>query len=252
MSSGIDLNCDLGEQEGSEGELLDQRLLPLVTCVNVACGGHAGSLQRLQWIAERCRQQQVTFGAHPSYPDRAGFGRHELLLDRQVLRESLSVQLRLAAEAASRAGIVVGRVKPHGALYHVACERREEAELLLEVVRQELPGAAVCGRAGSLLPALASAYGLRGLDEAFGDRGVDADGRLLPRGTAGAVLSEPAVVAERVLRLVTEQRVRSRCGVDLSVRADTVCIHSDTAEAVQMLVQVRERLEAGGVRIRAC
>jgi len=252
VSSCIDLNCDLGEQDGSEGELLDQRLLPLVTCVNVACGGHAGSLQRLQWIAEQCRQQQVTFGAHPSYPDRAGFGRHELLLEPRVLREVLSGQLRLAALAASRAGIVVGRVKPHGALYHAACERRELAELLLEVVQQELPGTAVCGRAGSLLPALAPGFGLEGLHEAFGDRGVAADGRLLPRGTAGAVLHDPGMVAERVLRLVTEQCVRTQSGVDLSVRADTVCIHSDTPDAVQLLAQVRARLEAGGVRIRAC
>jgi UPF0271 protein len=81
---------------------------------------------------------------------------------------------------------------------------------------------------------------------------VAADGRLLPRGTAGAVLDDPGMVAERVLRLVTEQCVRTQSGVDLSVRADTVCIHSDTPDAVQLLAQVRERLEAGGVRIRAC
>jgi len=151
--SGIDLNCDLGEQEGSKGELLDLRLLPLVTCVNAACGGHAGNLQRLQVIARQCRQQNITFGAHPSYPDRAGFGRVELSLDRRVLRESLTDQLRLAALAAEHVGIAVGRVKPHGALYHAVCERRELAELLLEVVRghccrswRNLTGCAGCVR----------------------------------------------------------------------------------------------------------
>ncbi|MEY4187394.1 MAG: putative lactam utilization protein family [Planctomycetota bacterium] len=248
----IDLNCDLGEQEGSEGEQLDLRLLPLVTCVNVACGGHAGSLQRLQLIALQCRQRNITFGAHPSYPDRAGFGRVEMSLAPRVLRASLAEQLRLAALAAAQAGIVVGRVKPHGALYHAACERRELAELLLEVVRQELPGAAVCGRAGSMLPELAEAFGLRGVREAFGDRGVDAVGRLLPRDSDGAVLRDPAVVAERVLRLVQQQRLSSRCGVELIVQADSVCIHSDTPEAEQLLRELRQRLEAGGVRIRSC
>lgn len=252
MLSEIDLNCDLGEQEGSEGELLDLRLLPLVTCVNVACGGHAGSLQRLCVIARQCRQQSITFGAHPSYPDRAGFGRVEVSLDRGLLRESLVDQLRLAAQAAEQSGIVVGRVKPHGALYHAVCERREMAELLLEVVRQELPGAAVCGRAGSLLPELAESFGLRGLREAFGDRGVDAAGRLLPRGLDGSVLRDPAVVAERVLRLVQQQRLRSCCGVELSVQADSVCIHSDTPEAEQLLRELRQRLEVEGVRIRSC
>lgn len=252
MLSEIDLNCDLGEQEGSEGELLDLRLLPLVTCVNVACGGHAGSLQRLCVIARQCRQQNITFGAHPSYPDRAGFGRVEVSLDRGLLRESLVDQLRLAAQAAEQSGIVVGRVKPHGALYHAVCERREMAELLLEVVRQELPGAAVCGRAGSLLPELAESFGLRGLREAFGDRGVDAAGRLLPRGLDGSVLRDPAVVAERVLRLVQQQRLRSSCGVELSVQADSVCIHSDTPEAEQLLRELRQRLEVEGVRIRSC
>lgn len=252
MLSEIDLNCDLGEQEGSEGELLDLRLLPLVTCVNVACGGHAGSLQRLCVIARQCRQQNITFGAHPSYPDRAGFGRVEVSLDRGLLRESLVDQLRLAAQAAEQSGIVVGRVKPHGALYHAVCERREMAELLLEVVRQELPGAAVCGRAGSLLPELAESFGLRGLREAFGDRGVDAAGRLLPRGLDGSVLGDPAVVAERVLRLVQQQRLRSSCGVELSVQADSVCIHSDTPEAEQLLRELRQRLEVEGVRIRSC
>ena len=252
MLSGIDLNCDLGEQEGSKGELLDLRLLPLVTCVNAACGGHAGNLQRLQVIARQCRQQNITFGAHPSYPDRAGFGRVELSLDRRVLRESLTVQLRLAALAAEHVGIAVGRVKPHGALYHAVCERRELAELLLEVVREELPGTAVCGRAGSLLPELAESYGLRGVREAFGDRGVDAAGRLLPRGSAGAVLRNPAVVAERVLRLVQQRRLKSACGVELCVEADSVCIHSDTPEAEQLLLAVRRVLAAGGVRIRSC
>ena len=84
MVAGIDLNCDLGEQEGAEGQQLDQLLLPLVTCVNAACGGHAGSQDRLQWLADQCRMHGVIFGAHPAYPDRAGFGRVELQLERSV------------------------------------------------------------------------------------------------------------------------------------------------------------------------
>lgn len=246
----VDLNCDLGEAEDDAGQQLEDQLLQRVSSVNVACGGHAGSEQRLLQIAAACRQYGTAFGAHPAYPDRAAFGRREIALPSEVLLESLRQQLQLATACATTAGLPLTHVKPHGALYNVACGNLAAASVLLEAMRLETPNAILFALAGSPLAGFARQQGVTVAEELFADRGYAPDGTLLPRQQPGAVITRLDAVSEQVLRAVQHGRLRTVCGIDLvQGSADTICIHSDTPHALEIVECVRAALEGRSIHI---
>lgn len=242
----VDLNCDLGEHEDPAGRELDHQLLPLVTSVNVACGGHAGSRERLTEVAAMCRDFHTAFGAHPSFPDRAGFGRQELTLTPESLLQSLCEQIQLAASAAAEGGIPLAHVKPHGALYNLAAENQRTAEVVIAAIRQSAPAAALIALAGSPLVTFARKSGLVVREEFFADRGYAADGKLLNRKLPGALIKDPQAVAQRIRQLIERSTVTAVDGTQLKIHADTICVHSDTGGAVEIVRSVRKALQTVG------
>jgi UPF0271 protein len=248
----IDLNADVGEAADAVGIEVERTLLGLVTSAHVACGGHAGDRDTMAATVTAAREHGVRVGAHPSYPDRAGFGRHPMALDGADLTASLREQLQTLAEVGRSAGVPVESVKAHGALYgEVAKGGAAYAAFVSAVGAVFEPGVTLVLRAGCPAVALARRAGWGVLEEGFCDRAYTAGGELVDRAVAGAVLSDLTAVAHQATTLACHGTVQSIDGTSVSVRIDTLCIHGDTPDAVPMANAVRWAMDGSGIDIAA-
>jgi len=246
----IDLNADLGETVDGLPTGDDAAMFAVISSASIACGGHAGDAAAMRAAVDRSTATGVAIGAHPSYPDRAGFGRTRLAIAPAELRASLDAQL--SALAAAGAGIRY--VKPHGALYHAV---RDDAAHARAVVDAVAGLAARLGRAvpilglDGLIAAEAAHAGLPFHREAFLDRGYLPDGSLVPRGAPGALLHDPRQVADRAVRLAVDGVVEAVDGTLIDTGAVSLCVHGDSPGAVEMARAVRRALDAAGVAVAA-
>jgi UPF0271 protein len=219
------LNLDGGEHEDEPAELYS-----LADVVHVACGGHAGDDASMDRVARACIRAGTRIGAHPSYEDREGFGRRTRQVASGELASSVATQCARLRTIAERGGGAVTSVKAHGALYHSAHADADVARACLEGLTTALGNVTVVGLAGGALEAEAHARGVRFLREAFADRGVGANGALIPRGEPGAIVEDEALAAARATELASRDDV------------DTICIHADTPGALRIARAVREAL----------
>ncbi|ROS78409.1 LamB/YcsF family protein [Cellulomonas sp. PhB143] len=243
----IDLNADLGEGFGAWTIADDAALLDLVTSANVACGFHAGDPATMRAVTRGAVERGVRVGAHVAYRDLAGFGRRFVDVRPADLADDVVYQISALDGFARLAGDRVRYVKPHGALYTAIVHHEAQAAAVLDAVQEYDATLPVVGLPGSVVLREAERRGLRTVREAFADRGYRADGTLVPRGAPGALVHDPREVADRVLGMVLDGRVRSVDGPALTVDAESVCVHSDTPGAVGLLRAVRDRLVAEGV-----
>ena len=242
----IDLNADLGE-----GAPYDDELLEIVSSANVACGAHAGDVATMARTVQNAIVNGVALGAHPGYPDRDGFGRESGFLSGDDLYDSLAEQVTLLADIAAEHGARIAHVKPHGALYNDAVRDADLADVIARVVAEAPGSPAFMGMARTELEAAAGRHGLDFVAEAFIDRAYEADGTLVSRKEPGAVHEDLNVATTQAVRLVKDGRVTARNGEEISVRADTLCIHGDTPGAASKARAVRDVLESHGIKIRA-
>ncbi len=251
MAARIDLNADVGESWGAFRVGDDAALLPLVSSANLACGFHGGDPLTLRRALELCARHGVAVGAHPSYADLRGFGRRELPVEPEELEADLLYQVAALQGLARAHGLALRHVKPHGALYNQAARDERVARCVARTVAQLDRGLVLVGLAGSsAMRAAAEAEGLRFAGEAFADRGYAPDGRLLPRGTSGALLADPAAVAAQAVSIARDGRVRAPDGSGLAVAAETLCLHGDSPGAPALAAAVRAALMAVGVSIQ--
>jgi UPF0271 protein len=250
-STAIDLNSDVGEGSGAWPPTADEQLVPLVSSANVACGFHASDPGLMRRTVRLAKRHGVAAGAHPSFPDRVGFGRRMLAATPQEIEDDVVYQVGALLGCCRAEGVPLVHVKPHGALYDAAARDPAVARAIVAAVRGVDASLWIVGLAGSVLAREARAGGLRCVEEAFADRGYAPDGTLLPRGTPGALVTDPAAVAERVSRLAREGMVRAADGTDVAIAAGTICVHGDTPGAVDVARAIRARLERDGVVIRS-
>jgi UPF0271 protein len=243
-----DLNADVGESFGAWSIGSDEALIPLVTSVNVACGAHAGDPATILRTVALAGRHGVAVGAHPGYPDLAGFGRRDLDMSPDDLRASLVVQVGAILAAATVAGVPVRHVKPHGALYNRSARDEELAATVAAAIRGLDAGLALVGLAGSRSIDAARVAGLPVLAEAFADRRYEADGSLRSRSLPGALLG-PDEAAAQAVSIARDGRVTAGDGSRLIVDADTLCIHGDSPGAVEIAVAVRAALAAASVAV---
>lgn len=247
----VDLNADLGEGFGVWRLGDDDAMLAIVTSANVACGFHAGDPAGLLRVCRAAAGRGVSIGAQVSYRDLAGFGRRFIDVTADDLTADVAYQIGALQALAQAAGTAVTYVKPHGALYNTIASHREQAAAVAEAVQLVHPSLPVLGLAGSVFFEEARARGLRTVPEAFADRAYQPDGRLVSRREPGAVLHDPASIAERVAGMVTTGHVTAVDGSHISVSVESVCVHGDSPGAVQIASAVRDRLEADGVDVKA-
>jgi UPF0271 protein len=221
------LNIDLGELDGEPEELYR-----LAHIANVACGGHAGDDASMRRALELCLRYGTSVGAHPSFPDRAGFGRAPMAMSHEALRATVAEQCRRLAELAAAAGARVAFVKAHGALYHAAREDEGMAAAVLGGAVAALgKEVTVIGPPSSAVAAVAAREGVPFAREGFADRATRPDGTLVPRGQPGAVITDPEAAASRAALLAR------------TIQVDTICVHGDTPGAVAVAAAVRRALE---------
>lgn len=242
----IDLNADVGE--GYD----DEPLFAYLSSANVACGGHTGDEDTMRRTLHAAAAAGVAVGAHPSYPDREGFGRRVTTKDPAVIADFVFAQTARLRDVARREGISLTHVKPHGSLYNVAAAEPAVAEAVARAVARFDEDLSLFGLAGSKSEPAAASHGLRFVSEAFVDRAYRDDGSLLPRSEPGAVLEDPQVAAARALELARFGRVESVTGGAVSVRADTLCLHGDTPGALDIAACVSRRLAEAGIGVVSC
>lgn len=247
----VDLNADLAEGFGVWELGDDDAMLGIVTSANLACGFHAGNPVGLARTCRVAAGRGVRIGAQVGYFDLAGFGRRRIEVDPAELTADVIYQIGALAALARAAGSDLGYVKPHGALYNTVVAHREQARALAEAVHAVDPRLPVLGLAGSAFFTEARHLGLRTVAEAFADRAYQPDGTLVPRGNPGAVLRDPATIAERALVMVNTGSVAAVDGSIIRIEVESVCVHGDSPGAVAIATAVRERLLAGGVDLVA-
>ena len=228
----IDLSADLGEGAPDEPEIW-----PLITSANVACGGHYGDIDSMTHAAQRARELGTKIGAHPSYPDRANFGRKSMVIDPLFLRVSLIEQINLLRDIAGQ----LHHVKPHGALYNDAHKDRALAEIVIDSIRAVDPAIPIVCSDKSQMAAAARAAGTPVIREAFADRRYNPDGSLVARSEPGSLLTVDEAASQAAM-LANEGAVIARDGSRIPIPFDTICVHADMEHAVERLRAIRKVL----------
>ncbi|MCU0810058.1 MAG: 5-oxoprolinase subunit PxpA [Thiobacillaceae bacterium] len=232
----IELNADIGE--GCD----DASLMPYLDRVSIASGGHAGDAASMAAALRLAAECGVMVGAHPSYPDRAGFGRRKLAASAEDVFNWVRQQTEALAAESLRLGLQLAHVKPHGALYNDAAGNPELAQAIAEAVAAHDPKLVLIGLADSCLISAGRAAGLGVLNEAFADRRYHGNGLLVSRETDGALITDPLAAVEQARALALELPVCALGGERVQVRADTICLHGDTPNALKMAEAVHAAL----------
>lgn len=247
----VDLNADLAEGFGRWTFGTDDDLLSVVTSANVACGFHAGDPTVIRTAVATAAARAVTIGAHVGYPDLQGFGRRAMDVSHGELVDLAVFQIATLTGLARVEGTEVRYVKPHGALYNRVVIDEAQAAAVAEAVESVDPGLAVMSLHGSALQQAAQARGLRVIDEVFADRAYLPSGQLAPRSMPGTVIHDPAVVVERVLRMVLAGEVVAVDGSVIGVSVDSICVHGDSPGAVDLARRTSTALRDAGVVLRS-
>jgi len=247
----IDLNCDMGELPEAITDGTQESLMPSLTSVNIACGGHAGDSRTMKATIEQALRWKLDIGAHPGYPDRANFGRLELKLPPEVISDSVFEQVRALAELADEYGARVTHVKPHGALYNQAAANRVVAQAIADGVARWNRGVALVGLAGSLMMDVFRDAGFRVFAEAFADRRYEADGTLRSRRFEDALIRDPAEAGQQALRIAERGTVLASDGSEIVANAQAICIHGDTPGAPAIAAAVAKTLRQASVALTA-
>jgi len=251
MPSSIDINSDVGESFGAFRHGADDDLFPLISSANVACGFHGGDPRTMERTVAALEKLGVAIGAHPSFPDLVGFGRRVVNAAPDEIRTDVIYQIGALRAFCDIAGVPVHHVKPHGALYNLAAKDAIVAGAIADAVRSLVPEAAIYAQSGSMLETVAQEAGLRVMREAFADRAYLADGSLASRHLEGAVLTDPRMVGERVVRMIRGEAIPTLDGDPIVIEAETVCIHSDTPTAVPIARELRHMLDEAGIAVEA-
>ena len=245
----VDLNCDLGESFGAYVMGMDDKVIPHITSANVACGYHASDPIVMEKTIALCRGSSVAVGAHPGFPDLVGFGRREMRLSPAEAKAYMLYQIGALEAFCRAAGVRLCHVKPHGALYNMAAKDASLARAICQAIRDFDRSLVLLALAGSEMVRAAEEMGLPSAQEVFADRGYEEDGSLVARSKPGAMIADEEEAIARVVRMVTEGKVRAVTGKDVPVKADSICIHGDGDHALQFAQKIRDALTSSGVQL---
>jgi 5-oxoprolinase (ATP-hydrolysing) subunit A len=242
----IDLNCDMGEGMG-----MDDIIMPLISSANIACGAHAGDESTMKATVDLALKFNVKIGAHPSFPDKAHFGRSEMKFTPEAIFDLVSDQIFKLSIVARGQGGSLNHVKPHGALYNIAARDFETAEAIAKAVYAFDPQLLLFGLAGSQLIKQGNECGLVTVNEVFADRTYQDDGSLTPRSLPGSMITDAVLSVKQILQILERNEVISLNGLTVSIMAETICLHGDAPDAPEFARMIRAAIIQLGISIEA-
>lgn len=250
MNKKIDINCDLGESYGEFKVGNDEKIMPYITSANIACGFHAGDPMTVATTISMAKEHNVAIGAHPSFPDLMGFGRREMQLTFEEVKNYVIYQTGAVQGFARIAGINLQHVKPHGALYNMAAKDERISEAIVEGVQALDSNLIVFSPSRSMLTKVAEKAGLIVANEFFADRSYNSDGSLVSRKQPNAMIEDPEKVVERALRAVVEAKVLAVDGKSVKLGdVYTICVHGDTPSAVKLAQALKRGFAKAAIEV---
>lgn len=245
----VDLNVDMGESFGAYTIGHDEEILDYVTSTNVACGFHAGDPKTMRKTVRMALEKNVGIGVHPGLQDLIGFGRRNMDITPQEAYDLVVYQIGALSAFVKAEGGQLQHVKPHGALFNMAAKSPSLSEAIAEAVYKVDPDLILFGLAGSELIKAGQKAGLRTASEVFSDRTYQEDGSLTSRREPNALIKDKDVAVRQVIRMVREGKVRTVQGTDISIKANTICIHGDGEHAVELAKYIRKALEEADISV---
>ena len=246
----IDINCDLGESYGTYRIGNDEAIIPFVTSVNIACGFHAGDPTTMRKTVSLALENNVAIGAHPGFHDVLGFGRREINISASEVFDLVVYQIGALEAFVKAEGGTVQHVKPHGALYNMAAKDSQLADAIAKAIYKVNPAYILFGLASSEMIRAGKRYGLQTVNEVFADRTYQADGSLTLRTQGQALIHDPDQAAKQILHMVKEKKVVSVQGEEVSIQADTICIHGDSNNGLSIVKKITSSLLQSNINIQ--
>jgi UPF0271 protein len=246
----IDINCDLGESYGAFKIGNDEKIMPHITSANIACGFHAGDPIIMAQTVNLAKKHGVAVGAHPGYPDLLGFGRREMHLTIEEIKNYTIYQVSAIQGFAKIAGLNLHHVKPHGALYNTAVKDEETSKGIVDAVKALDKSLIIFAPPKSVLAKIATEAGLRVAHEFFADRAYNADGSLVSRKQPNSIITEPSLVLERTIKVLREGKVLALNGETVTLgKVHTICVHGDTPTAIKLTEVLKKELVKSGIQV---
>ena len=247
----IDLNCDLGESFGNYKIGMDEEVIKYISSANIACGFHASDPLVMAKTVLLAKENGVSIGAHPGYPDLVGFGRRNMNVSSAELKAMVQYQIGALNAFCKANGVKMNHVKPHGAMYNMAAKDEKLALAIAEGIAQVDDSLILLGLSGSQLLKAANQVGLKYANEVFADRAYEEDGSLVARTKEGAVITNEEEVIERVIKMIKEQKVKAITGKEIEIKPDSICVHGDNPKALNFVKVIRDRLIQENIKIEA-
>lgn len=241
----IDLNCDMGE-----GLDNDELIMPFISSANIACGAHAGNEDTMKRTVDLALQHRVAIGAHPGFEDKQNFGRTEMQLPLQQVYDLVTNQIEKLQKVCTSFHTHLHHIKPHGALYNMAATDAALANIIAKAIKDLNPGLIVYGLSGSYLVSESSLVHLTTANEIFADRTYQEDGSLVSRKQPNALIENEELSIQQVLQMIWDQSVISISGKLIPIVAETICLHGDSKNAVQLAKKINQTLQQNGITIK--
>ena len=246
----ININCDLGESSKFHSTELHQFLLQIVNSADIACGYHAGDKLTMEKTIEISKKNNVSVGAHPSFNDPENFGRKRLNLSSNEIKKLVIDQINILSNIAKQKEIEVTHIKPHGALNNMACENYDLAKIISESIIKVNKDLIFLVPAGSQMEKAGKELGLKVASEIFADRNYEDDGNLVSRSKKNAMIIDPKIAEEHVIKMVKNQALNCYSGKQIPCEIDSICVHGDGQSAVNTAKQIKDGLIKSGVTLK--
>ena len=247
----IDLNCDLGESFGNYKIGMDEEVIKYISSANIACGFHASDPLVMEKTVVLAKENGVQVGAHPGFPDLAGFGRRNMNVSTAELKAMVMYQVGALAAFCKAKGVKMNHVKPHGAMYNMAAKDIRLALAIAEGIAEVDDSLILLGLSGSQLLKAGRETGLKCAAEVFADRAYEEDGSLVARTKPGAVIADENEVIERVIKMIKLGKVQAITGKEIEIKPDSICVHGDNPKALNFVKLIRQRLIQENIKIEA-
>ncbi|WP_323787677.1 5-oxoprolinase subunit PxpA [Psychroserpens sp.] len=240
----IDVNCDLGEGIGNEA-----LVMPYLSSCSIACGGHAGDIETMTSVAKLAKKHNVKIGAHPSFPDKENFGRTIVEMSSSDLYKSLEEQINSLIEVLELECVKLNHVKPHGALYNLASIDKKTAQIIVSVIKSIDKNLILYAPYQSMISKIAITDGLKVMYEGFADRNYNENLTLVSRQNSDAIIYDADQIFDHAFRMISDEKVKTKSGVEVELKIDTICVHSDHENVIENLKFFTSKLKQNSINI---